>query len=123
VTEFSIAGSAADTVLPGGPPSVIDLRFTNPTSTTLHVTDARVVVMRTSAGAACPPSEFVTTSFGFGTAGSGGVAVPPGSTVSLADAGVDPSLWPTIAMVDDGDQDACRNATIELAFMDGLAYS
>jgi hypothetical protein len=123
VTEFSIAGSAADPVLPGGPPSVVDLRFTNPTSTTLHVTDARIVVVRTSVGATCPPSNFVTTPFAFGTAGSGGVPVPPGATVALEDAGVDASLWPTIAMVDDGDQDPCKNASIELEFTGGLAYS
>jgi hypothetical protein len=123
VTEFAIAGSAADPVLPGGPASVIDLSFTNPTSTTLHVTDARIVVVRTSAGAACPPSDFVTTPFAFGTAGSGGVPVPPGATVSLEAAGVDPSLWPTIAMVDHSDQDPCEHASIELEFTDGLAYS
>jgi len=123
VGGFTISGDVTQPLHPGGSPLPIDLTFHNPTSTTIHVTDVTVRVTATSAGTACPPGDFATTDFSYGTSGSGGVPVGPGQTVSLQDAGVPLAVWPTIRMNDDGNQDACQAATVSLGYTDGLGYS
>lgn len=123
VGGFTIAGDAAPVLYPGGGPSPIDLTFQNPTSQTIYVTDVTVSVTGTSAGPACTAGAFTTTDFSYGTPGSGGVPVGPGQTVSLQGAGVPPTEWPIVQMVDDGDQDACQGATVYLRYTDGLGYT
>jgi hypothetical protein len=112
-TSFTISGDAP-TLYPGGPASPIDLTFHNPGSTTVVVTGVTVTVTGTSAGAACPPSNFATTDFAY--EGSGGVSVPGGQAISLQDAGVDEGDWPTVRMLDVGNQDACEGAIVTLSY-------
>jgi hypothetical protein len=125
--SFTISGDTAQPLVPGGVPSPIDLIFHNPGSATIFVTDITVSVGGTSAGTSCTGANFVTTSFSYGTSGpssgTGGVPVPPGQTVSLQAAGVDPQYWPTVRMIDGGDQDACEGASVTLTYSNGQAYS
>jgi hypothetical protein len=116
VTAYTISGDAP-TLYPGGSASPIDLTFHNPGTRTIVVTDVTVTVTGTSAGAACPATHFATTDFSYGSAG--GVTVPAGQTVSLQDAGVDPEEWPTVRMLDAGNQDACEGAIVTLTYASG----
>lgn len=116
VTTYTISGDAP-TLHPGGPPQAIDLTFHNPGTHSIVVTDVTVTVTGTSAGVACTQANFATTDFSYGLAG--GVTVPAGQTVSLEDAGVDPQDWPTVRMLDAGNQDACEGAIVTLAYASG----
>lgn len=121
--DFTISGEAARVLYPGAASSPIELVFTNPTKATIYVTDVTVTVTGTSAGAACTAGDFATTPFVYGTPGSGGVPVGPGQTVSLTDAAVPQTSWPTVRMLDAGNQDACQGASVRLGFSDGRAYT
>ncbi len=110
--SFTIAGSPLAGVLlyPGGPAVPINLVFTNPNTSPIMVQSVTVSVTGTSA-AGCGPANFTVAQQLTATP-----TVPASSTESLQDLGVPQSQWPQLQMVDTGNQDACKNATVNLSY-------
>jgi hypothetical protein len=109
---FSISGSppAGSLLYPGGRPVPLNLVFTNPNASPITVDTVTVSVTGTSAPG-CDPSGFTVAQQLAATP-----TVPADSTLSLQDLGVAQSDWPQLEMIDAGDQDACQNATVSLAY-------
>jgi large repetitive protein len=107
---FTISGSASDVLYPGGASSPIDLVFQNPNTSPITVTSATVTVTGTSA-ASCGAANFTMAQ-----QLQASPVVPAGSTRSLTQLGVPQSQWPKLRMLGDGNQDACKNATVHLSY-------
>jgi hypothetical protein len=107
---FTIGGTGRDPVYPGGPDVPVDLVFTNPNAAPITVTGVRVTVT----GMSEPDCHMAGLSVVRQLAAT--PAVPAGATRSLSQLGIDPSDWPQLRLADNGNQNACRGATIELAF-------
>jgi hypothetical protein len=107
---FNISGSATSTLYPGGPASPIDLVFENPNTSPITVNSVTVSISGTSA-ALCGAENFTMDQQLQATP-----VVPAGSTRSLSQLGVPQSQWPQLRMVGNGNQDACQNATVNLAY-------
>jgi hypothetical protein len=108
---FTISGDAISTIYPGGDASPIDLVFQNPNTSPITVTSATVTVTGTSLGASCGAGHFSITQ-----QLSTSPVIPGSSTRSLSQLGVPQSQWPKLAMSDSGNQNGCRNATVNLAY-------
>jgi hypothetical protein len=109
---FSIEGSPLPGALlyPGGPAVPVDLVFTNPNPAPITVQSVTVSVTGTSAPG-CDAGTFTVVQ-----QLRARPTVPAGSTTSLPDLAVVQADWPQLLMVDTRDQDACQNATVDLAY-------
>jgi hypothetical protein len=108
---FAISGSPSGSFYPGGTPLRIDAVITNPFGSTLTVTSLAVTVAGTSAPG-CAASNFTVVQNLVGA-----VDIPANASESLSAAGVPPSSWPAVQMVETHtNQDACRGATVKLTY-------
>jgi hypothetical protein len=109
---FSVSGGpqAGALLYPGGAAAPLDLVFTNPHPAPITVTGVTVTVTGTSAGG-CGAANFTVSQQLQATP-----TVPAKSTASLQALGAAQSQWPQLRMLDAGNQDACRNATVNLAY-------
>ena len=109
---FSVSGGppAGALLYPGAAAVPLNLVFTNPNSTPITVTSVTVTVTGTSAGG-CGAANFSVSQQLQATP-----TVPAGTAASLQDLGVVESEWPQLQMLDAGNQDTCRNASVNLAY-------
>ena len=97
---------------PGGPTVPLNIEFTNPNAVPITITGVTVTVTGNSAsGSGCSTSAFTVAQQLSATP-----TVPANSTKSLFDLAVPQNQWPQLAMADSGNQDACKNATVNLSF-------
>ncbi len=119
---YSIDGSIATLLYPGGSPSPIDLSFTNPNpggsgAAGVRVGRLTVKVSAVSAPAAtalrpCTVSDFAVTQF----SGTYPFEIPEGRS-TLQSLGFAEDTWPTVRLVNRRvNQDGCKGATITLAY-------
>jgi hypothetical protein len=110
--DFSISGGppAGRLLYPGGSAVAVDLVFTNPNATPITVQSVTVSVNGTSAHG-CGAENFRVIQQLNATP-----TVPAGSTKTLEELGVAEEDWPQLQMADAGDQDACQNAVVNLAY-------
>jgi hypothetical protein len=111
---FQIAGNAIDQVYPGGPDVPINLVFTDPNSSPITVSSVTVTITGTSA-ASCSMGNFSIPQ-----QLTAQPVIPANSTKSLSDLGIPQSQWPTLRMLDNGNQELCKTATVNLSY-DGSA--
>ena len=71
-----------------------------------------VTVTGTSAGTSCPAAG----NFSIAQQLSAQPVIPANSTKSLSDLGVPQSQWPTLQMLDNGNQDPCATASVNLGY-------
>lgn len=107
---FTISGSAVRLLYPGGDAVPINLVFTNPNNRAIRVTSVTVSVVGTSTAACAAKGFSITRQL------AGAVSVPASATRSLSDLGVGESRWPAIAMLNSGNQDGCKRATVNLRY-------
>ena len=109
---FSISGNppAGARLYPGAATVPLNLVFTNSHPAPITVQSVTVSVTGTSAGG-CGAANFSVPQQLQATP-----TVPARATASLQDLGVAPSQWPQLRMLDAGNQDACRNASVNLAY-------
>ena len=109
---FSISGNppAGALLYPGAAGVPLNLVFTNPHPAPITVQSVTVSVTGTSAGG-CGAANFSVSQQLLATP-----TVPARTTVSLQQLGVSQSDWPQLRMLDAGNQDACRNASVNLAY-------
>ena len=109
---FTMAGSplSGSLLYPGGPAVAINLVFTNPNGSPITIQSASVTVSGTSAPS-CAAGNFAVTQQLTATP-----TVPANSTKSLQELGVAQSEWPQLQMIGSGNQNACQNATVNLAY-------
>ena len=122
IQDFTITGSTNDgnpatddNLYPGGPAVPVNLVFTNPNSVPITVQSATVVVTVTGVTLA-GPGTCNSADFTIPHQLLVDVVVPANSTKSLATLVADRSKWPTILMADNGPQNGCINATVNLHF-------
>lgn len=116
---FTISGSSApgglfypgDLLYPGGPALTILLRIGNPTGAAIRVVALAVSIDATRLPPGCRASWFRVTQSNASSSRS--LVVPARASVTLPAQGVSA---PTIRMLDDGNQDACKSATIHLRY-------
>lgn len=109
--SFSMTGTGAGLLYPGGPVVYVNLVFSNPNSSPVTVTNVTTSITGTSKPS-CGTSNF-TVAQQFVPP----VTVPANSTRSLSQLGVPQSRWPQLRMIDTGtNQDACKNADVNLSF-------
>ena len=107
---FTIGGIGQGVFYPGGPLVPVNLVFTNPNSSPITLASVTVTITGTSAPG-CSAANFVVVAQLSATP-----TVPAGTAVSLAALGVPTASWPQLQMIDSGNQDACKAATVNLAF-------
>ena len=109
---FSISGNPPTGALlsPGAAAVPLNLVLTNPHPAPITVQSVTVSVTGTSAGG-CGAANFSVSQQLLATP-----TVPARATVSLQELGVDQSYWPQLRMLDAGNQDACRNASVNLSY-------
>jgi hypothetical protein len=109
---FSISGNPLVGALlyPGAAAVPVNLVFANSHPAPITVQSVTVSVTGTSAGG-CGAANFSVTQQLTATP-----TVPAKTTMSLQQLGVDQSDWPQLRMLDAGNQDACRNASVNLAY-------
>lgn len=109
---FSISGypPAGAPLYPGAAAVPLNLVFTNAHAAPITVQSVTVSVTGTSAGG-CGAANFSVSQQLQATP-----TVPASATVSLQQLGVDQSDWPQLRMLDSGNQDLCRNASVDLAY-------
>jgi hypothetical protein len=109
---FSISGNppAGALLYPGGTTVPLNLVFVNSHPAPITVQSVTVSVTSTSAGG-CGAANFSVSQQLQATP-----TVPARTTRSLQDLGVSQSKWPQLRMLDGGNQDACRNASVNLAY-------
>jgi hypothetical protein len=71
-----------------------------------------VTVTSTSAGASCPAAG----NFSIPQQLLAQPVVPANSTRTLTQLGVPQSQWPTVQMLDSGNQDGCKTASVNLQY-------
>jgi hypothetical protein len=109
---FPITGTADRVLAPGAPSGALDLALTNPFDAALTVTSLGVSVTGTDRPG-CAADNYAVTAYG----GPYPLTVPPHSTRTLQDLGVPRAQWPQVAMLNlPVNQDACKNATVQLQF-------
>jgi hypothetical protein len=111
-TSFQIAGSPPLGALlyPGGAAVPVNLVLTNPNGSPITVQSVTMSVTGASP-AGCGAANFAVVH-----QLTAQPVVPAGSTRSLQALGISQSQWPLLRMVDAGNQDVCRNATVHLSF-------
>jgi hypothetical protein len=112
-----ITGSPADALVPGGVAGV-DMALTNLQRRRIVVTRVIVSVKQVQAPRAdaadpCTAADFAVSQL----SGSYRLALAPSSTRTLDQLGIDPSRWPTVAMLDSPlNQDGCEGASVILSY-------
>ena len=109
---FSVSGDppAGALLYPGAASVPLNLVFTNPHPAPITVTGVTVTVTGTSAGG-CAAVNFSVSQQLQATP-----TIPARATTSLQSLGVTQSQWPQLRMLDAGNHDACRNASVNLAY-------
>jgi hypothetical protein len=109
---FSISGNppAGALLYPGAAAVPINLVFTNSHPAPITVQSVTVSVTGTNAGGCGGPNFSVSQQL------QATPTVPAKTTMSLQQLGVGQSDWPQLQMLDLGNQDACRNASVNLAY-------
>jgi hypothetical protein len=108
--RFSVTGAGRGVLYPGGPSVPVELVFTNPNRKPITIISAQTTVAGTST-AGCSGDEFVVARQLHAQP-----HVPGKATSSLTALGISVDRWPALRMVDSGNQDACRAASVELKF-------
>jgi hypothetical protein len=107
--DYTLAGNTVASLEPGSS-ATIDLRVTNPNPEPITLISTTTTV--TTPNVACGVSNF-TVSQGL----TRPVIVPARTSATLAQLGVAPAAWPTVAMVETGrDQDACQSVQLTLHY-------
>ena len=100
---------------PGAPASKIDVTFSNPNTDTVKVTTTAIAVSSVTGGSglprACTPSDYRVTDY----TGSSFFIPIGASSLSTISPAIPSSSWPTIRMLDNGNQDGCEGATVHLS--------
>jgi hypothetical protein len=119
-TSWSVTSASVPFSISGYPPAgaplypgaavPLNLVFTNAHAAPITVQSVTVSVTGTSAGS-CGAANFSVSQQLQATP-----TVPASATVSLQQLGVDQSDWPQLRMLDSGNQDVCRNASVDLAY-------
>ncbi len=109
---FSISGNppAGALLYPGAAAVPLNLVFTNSNPAPITVQSVTVSVTGTSAGG-CDAANFSVSQ-----QLQAAPTVPARATASLQDLGVAQSDWPQLRMLEAGNQNACRNASVNLAY-------
>ena len=116
VTPAAVTFSISDNptygalLYPGAAAVPLNLVFTNSHPAPITVQSVTVSVTGTSAGG-CAAANFSVSQQLRATP-----TVPAGATASLQQLGVDQSDWPQLRMLDAGNQDVCRNASVSLTY-------
>ena len=106
---FPVRGDGVGLLYPGGPTVPVELVLTNPFNAPLSVESVTTAIAGTSKPG-CGVANFRMAAQLEGTA-----VVPASSSRSLSQLGVPVSRWPRLEMLEDGtNQDACKNASIDL---------
>jgi hypothetical protein len=105
-----MSGNAISTIYPGGNASPVELVFTNPNTSPITITSVTVTVTGTSAPG-CAASNFTITQ-----QLTAHPVVPANDTKSLTQLGVSQSQWPQLQMLDNGNQNVCAAATVNLSY-------
>lgn len=110
--NFPISGSADRVLTPGSESGAINLAITNPFNAAMTVTNLGVVVSGTDK-TGCGANNYQVTAYG----GPASLTVPANSTRTLLQLGVPRAQWPAVQLVDlPVNQDACKGATVQLAY-------
>jgi large repetitive protein len=109
---FGISGNAEGLLYPGTAPTPLNLTFTNPYNFSISVLSVTVTAHSSSSNT-CGIGGNLDQSQVFELAAP--VVVSANSSVTPTSA-QRPGNWPTIAMKDAGNQDACQNATFTLSY-------
>jgi hypothetical protein len=115
--EFTIDGDTVGLLYPGGPTRQVAVTLHNPNSVAIYVTTLTVSLHVSSFPANCSSSAFTLVQAG--SFPSGGIQVPANGQVTLPAQG---ATAPTLRMNDSGNQDACKNANLQLDYS-GSAHS
>ena len=107
---FSIGGTGQGLFYPGGSRVPVNLVISNPNTSPITLTSVTATITGTSARG-CSVANFAVVAQLSATP-----TVAAGSTVSLSALGVPVASWPQLQMIDSGNQDACKGATVSLAF-------
>jgi hypothetical protein len=112
---FAISGAPTEPLYPGARPLPIDLVLTNPNNQSIQITNLTVSVSATSAGSACPASNYAVHQY----SGSYPISIGKGASVHLASVpGVTASQLPTVQLINDPThvQDRCAQTTVFLSY-------
>jgi hypothetical protein len=116
VQNWTVSGNAPSSLQPGAAAGRINLSFHNPNSYSLSFQSLAVSVQSVTkaVGAVagpCAAANFATTDFS-----GAAFTLPPGDS-SLSSLGIPTSQWPTIRMLETGqNQDACKGASINFSY-------
>lgn len=109
---FTVSGNPAGTLAPGAPALPVDLLLQNPNNQDLAISTLTVTVAKTSS-AGCAAGNFAVTQY----SGPYPLRLAARQTATLSQLGVPASALPRIVMLDlPTSQDACKNATVALAY-------
>jgi hypothetical protein len=117
--DFTITGQAQGLLYPGAAGRTIQLTLSNANDVPLYVTSLTATVSGATVNGApssCNTSAFQITQSAISSTNT--VTIPQHGSVTLSS----PPTAPTIRMLDQGDQDACKNATVSLSYA-GSAHS
>jgi hypothetical protein len=109
--QLTISGNAVGTLFPGGAAQAIAIQFTNPNGVAVDVTSLTVTVGSTGA-VGCSAGDFQITQSNISA--SNRFTVPANGSATIPASG--PVSRPTIRMIDNGVQNACRNAHLTLNY-------
>lgn len=111
---FSLGGTPVGAIAPGTAGATVDLTVTNPNNQDLAITNLTVTVTGTSGGSGCGPSNFAVRQY----AGRYPLTVPAHANAqTLTSLGAAAADLPRVTLVDlASNQDACKGATISLAY-------
>jgi hypothetical protein len=112
---FTISSTATGALLPGGPVIYLNLKLTNPNSVPIYVTSLTVTL---SSVTPQPGKSCATSNFNAPTTWVGGypLMIPANGSKSLSDFTSDQTKWPHLTMKDAGNQDGCKNATVNFSY-------
>ena len=112
--NYTMGTNPIATLYPGGPASTIDVTFSNPNTDTVRVSTIHIVVSSVTGGSgvprACTAGDYAITDY---TGSPFFIPIGPSSLSTISPA-VPSSSWPTIRMLDNGNQDGCQGATVHL---------
>ena len=116
VQNWTVSGNAPSSLQPGAAAGRINLSFHNPNSYSLSFQSLAVSVQSVTkavgaVAGSCAAANFATTDFS-----GAAFTLPPGDS-SLSSLGIPTSQWPTIRMLETGqNQDACKGASINFSY-------
>lgn len=113
--HFQITGNARNRLYPGKGSTPIDLTLTNANPQQLTVTNITVSIEQATSSPGCPANGNYQVTQIPATAYRK-LVLPPNSTRTLLQLGLTDDEEPQVEMLDDGNQDACENATVYLDY-------